>query len=681
MRKCPILCTLLAVMLPVGAALADDGVTFHEIGGTSGLDYTHAFPARAATLASYFADGIVDVPTEYVPAPYKPYGVPGAAIFDFDGDGDLDLYVTNGPGEANSLFSNQLKETGHVGFVDIASQAGVALTEEDSQGACFGDIDNDGDEDLMVLGFNGTNHLFENRGNGFFADITSVSHTSGAGFNSISCAMGDIDNDGLLDILIGNAFDFTTMLAITREPTVHNQPNQLLHNLGGNDFADVSTSSGINTKVLTPEIPNDLTWGVSMVDYDRDGDVDIFLGDDFRANGQDKTFLRLYKNNGSGHFTDATAAVKLDQVGSWRGLAFGDLNCDGRMDVFATNMGDYIFFPGSVPAGAISSAWFLQNADGTFTNPGPGSLVTVPTGWGDSITDYDNDGDLDIIFHGGQDNMLFWDESNPGIVLTNTGNCSATFTWDQQALGGPTAHSLRNVEGVATGDLNNDGFDDIVSVSSFNVGSTDELAPLFGNPLNSVFDVAAFGVYVTMPTSNPNQFAFKDHFPTAGNLSVQVNSANNHNNWVKVSVVGTAGITTDGQVNRDGIGAVLSFTRAPGGAHNTVTRPVLGGSSEASQNSLETIFGLDGSRRGQLDVLWPGGTKNRVYGLRLGERVSIPEIPCSYDADWANTGEYVTCVLASLDEIRDAGLVDNQMHVRLFLSALRAYQESNGLPF
>src|SRR3954469_25315157 len=79
MRKCPLLCTLLVVMLPVAAALADDGVTFHEIGGTSGLDYSHAFPARAATLASYFADKIVDVPTEYVPAPYKPYGVPGAA--------------------------------------------------------------------------------------------------------------------------------------------------------------------------------------------------------------------------------------------------------------------------------------------------------------------------------------------------------------------------------------------------------------------------------------------------------------------------------------------------------------------------------------------------------------------------------------------------------------------------
>jgi hypothetical protein len=676
MRKCPILCTLLAVMFVAGAALADDNVHFTEV---SGLTYTHHFAAREATLESYFADGIMNVPTEYVPAPYKPYGVPGIAIFDFDGDGDLDLYVTNGPGAANSLFSNQLHETGHVGFVDVASHAGVTLTDEDSQGTCFGDIDNDGDEDLVVLGFNGTNHLFRNRGDGTFADITAIAKINGP-YNSISCAMGDIDNDGLLDILIGNGFDFTKMLAITREPTVHNQPNQLFHNLGDGVFEDVSDDSGIREKTLSPEIPNDLTWSVAMVDFDNDGDVDIFFGNDFRANGQDKTYIHTYRNDGTGHFTDVTAEVGLDQIGGWHGLAFGDLNCDGRIDLFATNMGDYIFFPGSVPVGKISSAWFLQGADGKFTNPGPGSLVTVPTGWGTSITDYDNDGDLDIVFFGGQDNTLFWDESNPGIILTNTGSCSANFTWDQNAFGSPTANPPRDVEGLATGDLDDNGFDDVTTVSGFNVASKSQLAPDFSNPLHSVFDVSAFAVFTTMPTSKPTEFKFQNIFPAAGTLSARLNDGANHNNWVKVKVVGTAGITTDGKANRDGIGAVLSFTRAPGGANNTVTRPILGGSSEASENSLETIFGLDDSRRGMLNILWPGGTKNRVYGIRLGERITVPEIPCSYDGDFANTGDYVTCVLGALNEIHDAGIIDNQEHVRLFLSALRAYQDSNGNP-
>lgn len=675
MNKCrSLFCTASALgLLLAGSA---HGVTFQNVP----LDFNHQPSVRLQTLINYFSDGVMDVPTEYVPAPFKPYGVPGVAVFDYDNDGDLDIYVTNGPGAANALFSNQLVEHHGLDFVNVAEEAGIALTDVDSQGVCYGDIDNDSDPDLLVLGFNGAHHLFENNGNGTFTDITASSHLGGQTSNGVSCAMGDVNNDGLLDIAIANAFDFTTMTSITTEPVVHNQPNSLFLNQGGNTFSDVSDSSGIRTKITGADYPADLTWSVAMVDYDEDGDVDVFFGNDMRAGGFQNTYISLFQNDGSGHFTDITGAAGLPN-GSWRGLSMGDINCDGRMDLFVANIGDYIFFPGQVPAGAFSSAWFLQQANGTFVRQSPGALKTVPNGWSNAMSDYDNDGDLDLVLYGNQDDTLFWDNSNGGVILNNGGACSGTFTWDQAALGDPTRHVQHNIEGLATGDLNNDGFDDIVSVSSFNVSDDTPLAPIFSNPLNSVFDVAAFAVFVTVPTTDPNKFQFTGPQGIPGELFVEINSGN-HNNWAKVKLVGTAGITTDGQSNRDGFGAVVSYTR-PVNANSTssVTRPVQGGSGMLSQSSPELTFGLDGGRRGMVEVLWPGGTKNRLYGLRLGESVTIPEIPCSFDADWHTTGDYVTCVVEALDEIRDAGLIDGPGHVRYFLSALHAYLDVRGLPF
>lgn len=683
MNNCrSILCTGALGLLLAGAASAQGEITFQDIaaGSGAGLEYTHQFSVRAEEVAKAFEDEIMDVPTEYVPAPFKPYGVPGVAILDYDGDGDQDIYVTNGPGAANSLFSNQMEESGTLSFVDVAAEAGAALTEQDSQGVCYGDTDNDGDHDLLVLGFNGTHRLLENQGNGTFADVTATSHLLGSGLNGVSCAFGDVNNDGLIDVAIANAIDFTTMLGITVEAPTHNQPNELFLNQGGNVFQDVSEASGIRNKEVFPEIPNDMTWGVSMVDHDEDGDVDIFFGNDMRAANLDDTSLSLFENDGHGSFTDMTEEAGLDVVGSWRGLSFGDLNCDSRMDLFSTNLGDYIFFPGQVPAGLFSSSWFLQGADGSFTRPAPpGFMNTVPQGWSNSIFDYDNDGDLDIVFYGNQDNTLFWDNSNPGIILNNRG-CAADFVWDNETY--PIGrHTRRTVEGLATGDLNGDGFDDIVSVSSYNLAEDTQLAPIFSNPLGGVFDATAWAVYVTVPTADPNQFAFTGPVAQPGSLSVEISSADNGNNWAKVNLLGTVGITEGGRSNRDGIGAVVSYTRPVNNSTLTsVTKPVLGGSGMLSQNSLEMTFGLDNGRRGMVEVLWPGGTRNRLYGLRLFEEVTVPEIPCSFDADWDNTGEYLRCVIGALDDIRDEGLIDNAGHVRFFLSALHAYADERGIP-
>lgn len=667
---------LTSLALTPPAFAEEGGVTFQDIavGGGAGLAYQRVPSERNAKAEEIAADGLLQVPTEYPDSPFKPHGSPGVVVFDYDDDGDLDLYVTNGPGAANSLFANQLAQTGHLTFLDVAAAAGVAASTQDSQGACAGDLDNDGDRDLMVLGSGESNLLFENQGNGAFVDITEASGAGGLETTSVSCSMGDVDNDGLLDIYVANAFDFDdTRILTVGPPFVFEQHDQLLVNQGGNVFADVSATSGIKDiqGVHEPGAAM-VTWGAALVDFDLDGDLDIVLADDTRsipffveANG----FLRFFRNDGSGHFEDATLEVGMNRFGSWRGLSFGDLNCDRRLDLFAPNYGDYIFFPGFYPAGTWASRWFLQQADGTFADPGVGDLVTTPTGWGNSITDYDNDGDLDIIYYGNQELSLFWDMSNPGVILQNQG-CTAEFTWDQQALAGSTDHTARTVEGLAVGDLNRDGFVDIVSVASLELTPEIPLAPIFSNPLGSVFDPTALFVPTYVPTEDPDVFAWQGFVPAPGGLSVEVNSGGNGHGWVGVELLGTVGITQRGQVNRDGIGAVVTFLPAGG---QPVLKPVLAGSSYASQDSIELLFGLGEGRRGMVEVLWPGGTRNRFYGLKTTDRLLFPEIPCSFDADWRGPAQYITCVAGELNRLRNAGVIDNETGLRFYASAIRAY--------
>ena len=672
-----------ALTVPLGA---DGGITYRDLAAAegSGLVYERVKSPRDAIFDEIKAEGL-DFPQGLLRMPFKPRGAPGVALFDADKDGDLDLYVPNGPGVANSLFLNQMNDGGGLTFVDVGEASGAGAVDQDSNGVCFGDIDNDGDHDLMVVAPIEANRLFENRGPDprgipLFVDITETAGVGGGTRSSSSCAMGDIDGDGLLDLVVANTHTDWTHYESILIPFVTNEHNQLYHNTGGNVFTDVSATSGLQELAgFPPEAAGaaSLTWAIAMLDLDLDGDVDIVQADDQggvpfpAADGVNYGTIHFFQNDGTGVFTDVSLEAGLVQPGDWMGLSFGDFNCDGRLDIFGSNAGDYTPpiqpTPGQPPVGIFSSRWFLQRADGGFDDPGLNdALVASAFGWGTSAFDYDNDGDTDIVYHGDLDVGHFIGVINPGVYLQNQ-DCSARFLHDLEAVPGDR-HFRRNVQGLASGDLNRDGLIDVVTVANFDIPEDVPVLPLPALR-NGPLDPTARWVQTFRPTAEPGRLEWTGVELLNGSLAVEIAdaAAGSSNGFLTVDLLGTIGLTSGGRVNRDGLGAVVLLHTAD--RDHPAMRPVLGGGSYASQDALAAHFGLGSADRGTIEVHWPGGARNRLRDVRSGERILFPEIPCDFDAQFDDRPAYVTCVRRALDELETAGVIDAPARRRLEASA------------
>ncbi|WP_266222185.1 FG-GAP repeat domain-containing protein [Paraliomyxa miuraensis] len=675
--------TLAAMFLLLAGPVSAAPITFqdHAADPGSGITYERVpTPDYLMALEELRQDSLVTPLTlaDFVGSPYSPHGQPGVVIFDHDDDGDLDVYVTNGPGADNSLYSNQLVETGTVGFVDVGVATGTGVWWQDGRGACAGDVDNDGDKDLLVLGGDSPNVLLENLGGGQFAEVVAAG-IEGGDRSHVSCAMGDIDNDGLLDVLVANSYDHHSLVACVVETLAENQHNQLYLNLGGLAFQDISATSGIED--LTGFGPgNDgsagITWAVGMVDLDTDGDLDLVFGDDQCAfpkaayGGFDRGFIHILINDGTGSFVDHPLVDSPVASGSWMGLGFGDFNCDGNIDIFGSNFGDYHLTTEGLPFtfGDEASRWLLGDGTGGFSDPGVGTSGASVFGWGNAVFDYDNDGDHDVAYFGALHANFYATADNPGTMLLNQA-CTAEFVPDLDAL--RLDYTDNNVTGVAGGDLDGDGFVDLVTASRYVLPPGTPLA--FGvNSWGVVWDPTAYFVPSFGPGPDPGEFVWAGVEFDNGTLGIELNSGNG-NNHVGVTVVGSVDLTPGGSVNRDGVGAVITFT--PHNSAKSTVVPVHAGSSFGSQHALEALFGLGNKQKGVVDVMWPGGVRNRLYNVHDGERVTFPEIPCSYDASWANFQAYKGCVDDALDDLQDAGVISAQMKGRLYSSAVKAYHQ------
>ena len=389
----------------------------------------------------------------------------GLALFDFDGDGRIDLYFPDGaplPGsEADEPPKNRLyRNDGAWKFTDVTDQAGVGDTGY-GLGAAAADYDNDGDQDLYLSNF-GPNVLYQNRGDGTFSNVTAEAGVrNGKRFGAGVCFL-DVEKDGDLDLYAANYIVFScdmhvphTIMGVPsyRAPQDYTpDADTLYRNNGDGTFDDVSVESGVAAHAGTG-------MGMVSADYDNDGDTDVFVCNDVMGNF-------LFQNDGTGGFDEVAliTGVAYNFSGTWlssMGVDCGDYNNDGWLDFFMTD------YQGELPA------LYRNSGEGFFEDATLHARAGIRAGpyvnWGTGFVDFDNDGDRDLFIACGhlQDNIELRDDSTEylarNILLMNTGDGKFL---DVSDAGGDGMSPKLSSRGTGFDDLDNDGDADVVILNS-----------------------------------------------------------------------------------------------------------------------------------------------------------------------------------------------------------------------
>jgi hypothetical protein len=490
----------------------------------------------------------------------------GVAIFDYDNDGKMDIFFTNGAKlpelkkTGPSFYNCLLRNRGDGTFEDVTKKAG--LTGENlgySTGVAVGDFDNDGYEDLFIASA-GRNTLYHNNGNGTFTDVTEQSEIGAkpAGTLSIGAAWFDYDNDGLLDLVVSNYTLWTpetdkrcsaSGVEYYCDPRLFYQavPHRLYHNLGNGKFEDVTEKSGFG------RAPGK-GMGISIADFNDDGWQDVFIANDTEANS-------LFINKGDGTFEDQglQLGVAYDETAkavSSMGSDAKDYNNDGKVDIFYNNL--------------MGQIWALfQNSGDFFRYVSPQTGIkqfSAPfSGWSAGFIDYDNDGWKDLYSANGD-----VDNIKPNARQHDTMFRNLDGKRFEDVSGEMEKDFLRPgyQRGAAFGDLNNDGFEDIV-VTSLN------------------------------------------HAPR-----ILINSADNGNHWLVLELIGR-------HSNRDSIGAKIKLTTSSGRVlYNHVSVSV----GFISSSDKRVHFGLGGEKQiSSIEIRWPRGAVQQLTNVAADRFVKVEE--------------------------------------------------------
>lgn len=493
----------------------------------------------------------------------------GACFFDYDLDGDMDLYLVNGArletiGPANPVRNTLYRNNGDGSFTDVTVQAGVG--DNGWGGGCsVADYDNDGDPDLYITNY-GPNVLYRNEGHGTFFDVT-VKAGVGDDRWSAGAVFVDIDRDGDLDLYVANYLRFNIAdlgryssgcywkgAPVMCGPRgFEGEADVLYRNNGDGSFTDISDQANVAGSAL-------FGLGVLAGDVDEDGDTDIFVANDSQMN-------LLFLNDGRGRFEERGLVAGVALSGDGRkqagmGVDLGDYDGDGDQDLFVTNFSDDYH------------TLYRNDGGGLFTDvsliAGLDPATRSSLGWGGGFFDYDNDGDLDLFIAGGHvypdvgthDPLTTYRQRN--LLFRNEGN--GRFT-DVTERSGPGLALVQPSRGVAFGDYDDDGDLDIIVVNE------NEVPALLRN------------------------------------------DGGNANHWFKVRLIGT-------RSNRDGVGARL---RLHAGGHTQVREVRVNGSFYSSHDP-RIHFGLgDETSVKRLEVRWPSGTEQVLADLPADHLVTIDE--------------------------------------------------------
>jgi len=495
----------------------------------------------------------------------------GVALFDYNNDGLLDIFFTNGaaipslekgdPSYSNRLFRNNGDST----FTDVTEKAGLQGIGY-AMGVAAGDYDNDGFVDLYITGVN-RNQLFHNNGDGTFTDVTEKAGVTGV-IPKYGKAWGanagwfDYNNDGLLDLFVANYLNYDMKTAThcmqAGIPSYCSPigflgtPNILYRNNGDGTFTDVSEPSHISQYVGK-------AMGLSFAHYDNDGFTDIFVSNDTFQN-------YLFHNNGNGTFTEVgiTAGVAYNAFGNvvaGMGTDFRDLDNDGKPDIFQTAM-----FGEGFPI-------YKNLGNGQFQDVTAASGMAAMTGrltaWGAGEYDFDNDGYKDVFTANADilDNAMEVAHrpfALPNGLYRNKGNL--TFE-DLSSKAGPSFSVPAPHRGAAFGDLNNDGKIDIV---------------------------------VTVLNGPPK---------------ILMNRTKNDNRWIILKLVGV-------KSNRDGLGTRVKITTGLGSQYNEATTTV--GYNSSSDKRVH--FGLGSAAAiDSIELTWPSGIKQVLKNVKADQVLTVIE--------------------------------------------------------
>lgn len=489
----------------------------------------------------------------------------GGGFFDYDGDGDLDIYFVNGAIQTenqkefmphNVLYSNNGDGT----FTDVTKTARVGSTAYGT-GATVGDYDNDGDLDLYVTNF-GEDQLYQNNGDGTFSDVTKNAQVDNQKWGT-SAAFADVDNDGYLDLYIANYANYDPKKDIKCDergvhvycgphayPAVH---DTFFKNNGDGTFTDVS-------KLYRP---SDLIpmhgLGVTFGDYDGDSDLDLYV-----ANDQDPNFL--FQNDGKGKFLEIAliSGVCYNDMGkeeAGMGTDFGDYNNDGQLDLTVSNYQT-----------ETNTLYHNHDKDFFVDNTIASGIAEVThgyLGWGIKFFDYDNDGFQDIFVANGHlmDNITLLEKhvSYPqkNLLFRNLGD--GTYA---NVVSKADGLSLKNVSrGAAFGDYDNDGDIDIL---------------------------------VTNCNQRPDLLQ---------------NAVGNRNNWIQIHVVGR-------KSNGTGIGTKIKVMTG----NHVQYREIQNSGSYLSFHDLRAHFGVGKAEQIDLiEIRWTSGQIDRTEHLPVNARFLAEE--------------------------------------------------------